>query len=85
MKNFPSKQEVERLRAEYPPGTRIRLVSEMKNDWNPVPVGTLGTVNGVDGIGSLLVHWDNGSSLHALYGVDEVEKVEEIGGDSDGE
>ena len=29
-----------------------------------------GTVYGVDDIGSLLVHWDNGSTLHVLYGID---------------
>ena len=33
------------------------------------------TVVGVDGIGSLIMHWDNGSSLHVVYGEDEVEKI----------
>jgi len=37
--------------------------------------GTLGTVKGVDDIGSLLVAWDNGGRLNVLYGIDEVRKV----------
>ena len=37
---------------------------------------------GVDDIGSVMVAWDNGSSLSALLGIDEVEIVE--GGRDDG-
>lgn len=43
----------------------------------PVPVGTLGTVTGVDDIGSLLVRWDNGMGLNILYQIDIVEKIED--------
>ena len=32
-------------------------------------------MTGVDDIGSLLVHWDNGSSLNVLYGEDVVRIV----------
>ena len=39
------------------------------------PIGTLGTVVGVDAIGSLLMSWDNGSSLNVVYQQDEVEKL----------
>lgn len=46
------------------------------DDPRPVAVGTLGTVLDVDDIGSLLVSWDNGQSLHVLYGIDRVVKVE---------
>lgn len=45
------------------------------NDLQAPPVGTEGTVVGVDGIGSLIMLWDNGSGLNVLYGVDEVEKI----------
>lgn len=45
-------------------------------DPNPVLVGMLGTVEGVDDIGSLIVQWDNGRQLHVLHGIDEVEKID---------
>lgn len=70
---LPTKEVVERLRREYPDGTRVRLVK--MDDLQAPPVGTEGTVVGVDGIGSLLMLWDNGSGLNVLYGVDEVEKI----------
>ena len=36
------------------------------------PIGTLGTVKGVDDTGSIMVNWDNGSSLNVVYGEDKV-------------
>ena len=39
------------------------------------PLGTEGTVTGVDDMGSLLVEWDNGSHLNVIHGVDEVRKL----------
>lgn len=70
----PGMDVIERIRAEYPAGTRIELL-EMDDTQAP-PVGTLGTVKGVDDFGSLLVAWDTGSSLSVVYGVDSVRKVE---------
>ena len=66
---------VEKLKARYPVGTRVELVQ--MDDFQAPPIGTKGTVMGVDDIGSLLISWDNGSSLHVLYGVDKVTKVDE--------
>nr|WP_302595252.1 DUF4314 domain-containing protein [uncultured Dialister sp.] len=40
------------------------------DDAQAPPIGTKGTVVGVDDTGSLLVHWDNGSTLTVLYGID---------------
>lgn len=60
---------------KYPIGTRVRLI--YMDDPCPVPVGTLGTVTGVDDIGSLLVRWDNGMGLNILYQIDIVEKIED--------
>ena len=65
-----SEINIERLKAKYPKGTRVRLVR--MDDIQAPPVGTLGTVIGVDDIGSILVNWDNGSSLNVVYGIDEV-------------
>ena len=45
------------------------------DDIQAPPIGTLGTVYGVDDTASLLVHWDNGSGLNVVYGEDIAEKV----------
>ena len=65
---FPSKEMVERIRKEYPVGTRVELVQ--RDDPQAPPVGTKGTVRGVDDIGSIMVAWDNGSGLSVAYGED---------------
>lgn len=67
------KERVEQLRKRYPEGTKIELV-EM-DDVQAPPVGTVGTVRGVDDLGSLLVRWENGSSLSVIDGVDKVKKI----------
>ena len=70
---FPSKEIVEQVRMQYPVGTRVELV-EM-DDFQAPPIGTKGTVEGVDDTVSLLVAWDNGSRLNVVYGEDEVRKI----------
>ena len=70
---FPSRETVERVRAKYPNGTRIELVS--MDDVQAPPIGTKGTVKGVDDTASLLVQWDNGSSLNVIYGEDVVKII----------
>ena len=70
---FPSREIVERIRREYPAGTRVVLVR--MDDVQAPPVGTKGTVKGVDDTGSLLMRWDNGSGLNVVYGEDIVRKV----------
>ena len=67
-------RKLKMLREIYKPGTRVQLVS-MDDPQSP-PVGTRGTVYGVDDIGSVMVHWDNNSSLSLLYGVDSFSVVE---------
>ena len=57
---MPSRETIEGLKKRYPDGTRVELVA-MSDPYAP-PRGTQGTVYGVDDIGSLLVHWDSGSS-----------------------
>lgn len=70
---FPSKKEVEWVRKCYPAGTRVVLVR--MDDPQAPPVGTKGTVTGVDDIGSIMVNWDNGSGLNVVYGEDIVRKA----------
>lgn len=69
---FPSRAEVEKVREQYPAGTRVELVK--MDDAQAPPVGIQGTVAGVDDTGSLLVDWDNGSGLNVVYGEDVVRK-----------
>lgn len=71
---FPSKEIVEKVRAEYPIGTRVELVK--MDDVQAPPVGTKGTVRGVDDTASLLVDWDNGCGLNVIYGIDKVHKIQ---------
>lgn len=71
---FPNKETVDRIRMEYPTGTRVVLVK--MDDAQAPPIGTKGTVSGVDDTGSLLMHWDNGSGLNVVYGEDIVRKIE---------
>lgn len=72
-----SKKELERLRRQYPIGTRIELLQ--MDDPQAPPAGTMGTVVGIDDTGSLLVDWDTGSTLNVLYGIDSVRKIENGG------
>ena len=74
MNNFPSKETVERIRKQYPAGCRVELV-RMEDEQAP-PFGTTGTVLGVDDIGSIMVQWDNGSSLNVVYGEDCCRKID---------
>ena len=70
---FPNKAIIEHLRQTYPAGTRVELLQ--MEDFQAPPVGTKGTVYGVDDTGSLMVRWDNGSGLNVIYGVDRVKKL----------
>ena len=49
---FANRAQVEHLRLRYPIGTRVELV-EMDDAQAP-PIGTQGTVTGVDDTGSLI-------------------------------
>ena len=67
---------IEMLRRDYPAGTRVVL--RRMDDPQAPPIGTKGTVIGVDDIGSLLVKWDNGSGLNVAYGADYAEKLDSV-------
>lgn len=72
---FPNKETVERVRSQYPVGTRVELVH--MDDVQAPPIGTKGIVWGVDDTASIMVHWDNGSGLHVVYGEDTCRKISE--------
>ena len=73
---FPNRETVERVRREYPVGTRVELVK--MDDAQAPPIGTRGTVTGVDDTASLIVKWDNGSGLNVVYGEDIVKKLDSV-------
>lgn len=68
MNRWPTREQVRRIREQYPPGTRIRL--NHMEDAQAVPDGTEGTVQAVDDAGQLLMKWDNGRSLSLVPGED---------------
>jgi len=74
MNNFPSREIVERIRKQYPVGCRVELVR--MDDIQAPPIGTKGIVIGVDDTGSIMVRWENGSSLNVVYGEDFCRRIE---------
>lgn len=71
---FPSNEIVERVRKKYPAGSRVELIH--MDDVQAPPIGTKGTVIGVDDTASIMVHWDNGSGLNVIFGEDECRKID---------
>lgn len=73
MINYPKRAIVDHVRNQYPVGTRVELVQ--MDDPHAPPIGTQGTVVGVDDVASLIMRWDNGCGLNVVYGVDAVRKI----------
>ena len=74
MKGFPSSRTVEMLRERYPEGCRVELVC-MNDPYTRLKPGDQGEVAFVDDIGTVHVHWDNGSSLGVAYGEDVIKRL----------
>ena len=72
---IPTQEEIARTEERYQ-GKRIELI-EMPEDPNPIEPGTKGTCEMVDGIGQLIMKWDNGSTLSLIPGVDKWKMIEE--------
>ena len=68
--------DISKIKSLFPRGSRVKLSGPMVNDPNPVPVGTLGTVDYVDDVGTVFVKWDSGQILGAIYGVDKIIRVD---------
>ena len=71
---FPSREIIQSLRETYPEGTRITLV-QMDDPYTKLQPGDQGTVEFVDDAGGIHIHWDNGSSLAAIHGIDRIRKI----------
>lgn len=73
-----NRENVLALKKEYPAGTRVMLLADMKDDYNKYNnKGLCGTVKGVDDIGTIHTQWDNGSSLGLILEEDKFEIIKE--------
>lgn len=69
-----SRNQLQRLREAYPKGSRVELLQ--MDDPQAPPIGTHGTVIGVDDIGSIMVDWDNGCGLSVAWGADHCRRID---------
>ena len=76
--------QIERLKEQYPPGTRIEL-HFMPDDPRPIKPGTCGTVRFVDDIGTLHCEFDDGRMLGVIWGVDSFSVIEQEDVPAEGE
>jgi hypothetical protein len=74
MNSFPSREAVERLRREYPVGTRVELIT-MDDPYSKLKSGDRGFIMAVDDIGTCHIRWDCGSTLGAAFGVDKIRVI----------
>ena len=70
----PRLEIIEHLRERFPQGCRVELLQ--MDDPQAPPIGTRGTVIGVDDIGTIHVSWDNGSGLGVAYGEDACRRID---------
>ena len=71
-----SKEELDKLRKDYPAGARVELLY-MDDPYNKkLYPGSKGTVRSVDDMGTIHVRWDCGSSLGVVYGEDSCRVIE---------
>lgn len=65
---FMKQAKKDAIRKAYPAGTKIEIL--FIEDTQAPPLGTKGTVVGVDDAGHILVSWENGSRLNIIFGED---------------
>lgn len=73
---FVDSNLVQRMKEQYPAGTRIEL-EFMGDDPHPVAPGTRGTVRVVDDIGTVHCDFDNGRRMGLIPGEDSFHIVKE--------
>lgn len=69
------REAIENLRVGFPRGCRVELLR--MDDPQAPPIGTKGTVIGVDDLGTIHVNWDNGSGLGVAYGEDDCRRIDD--------
>ena len=71
-----SGDKIQRMKDNYPPGTRLVLL-QMGDDPRPVEPNTRGTVMTVDDMGTLHCNFDNGRQLGLVPGEDSFRRLTE--------
>ncbi len=69
------RKDIQRLREQYPKGSRVELLESVTDPYHPLPEGSKGTVWAVDDAGQLHINWDEGGSLALIYGIDSFRKI----------
>ena len=81
--NFPSREQIQRIREQYLKGTRVELL-HMNDPYNrSLHAGSLGTVDFVDDAGTVFCKWDCGSGLGLVIGEDKFRIVGKEGDPND--
>lgn len=75
MERMPTPKEVQRLRTIYAAGTRVVLI-RMDDPFTHLKPGDVGTVQGVDDAGQIMMKWDRGSGLSLIPGHDSFRKAD---------
>lgn len=68
--------KVDILKNLYPSGSRIRCI-KMNDPYRPIPAGMTGTVEYIDDMGTIHMHWDNGQSLGLIPEEDLFKKIDD--------
>lgn len=63
------------LRKEYTEGTKVRLLTDLEDDYSPHLAGDILTVSYVDDRGQIHGSWKSGGGLALIPEVDNFEKV----------
>lgn len=74
---FPDRKTVEKIKVEFPEGTRVELI-ELNDPYRHLEPGLKGSVHCVDDTGTIHVNWDNGSHLGVVYGEDSCRKLDTV-------
>ena len=69
------KEIIYHLQEDFPRGCRVELIR--MDDPQAPPIGTCGTVIGVDAFGTIHVDWDNCSRLGVAYREDDCRRIDE--------
>jgi hypothetical protein len=75
--NFPKREIVDKIKKEYPKGTRVELIA-MDDPYSKLKPGDKGTVRSVDDTATIHVNWDNHSCLGIVYGEDSCRKLHTV-------